>query len=345
MTRSCLFLLSLMFTLTCNQPGKDKKSSNDDSRLITELTEKNACVLSQITYCNDVHTALAKYLTGWKLLWEGTELEGNFAFVASNGKEYVLAIRGSLIDFNWSAFQNWIYQDLHVVSQQRWPYTLDPSNAKISQGAYDGWQHLCKMKDKETGRLLLPFLETVLNEDSRLLITGHSLGGNLAAVYASFLRQKIKNKGPDINVISFGAPAAGNQAFAEDYNKKFPSSIRVENINDIVPKFPSTSGIDKLGGLFNDSVSAGNIQVGYKDITVSLSTVFTLLKTTVSLLEFTNTISPYVQTNGEGKKIYFPLSGKNYGNDIINWLAEAGYQHGVASYSMMENVPLVDCSQ
>lgn len=345
-SRFLLFCL-LLLTLACNQlDKKDKEQKSSTTVTESALTEQNACLLSQIAYCSDITTALNTYMPGWKPVWEATELGGNHAFVATNGNEYTLAIRGSLINFSWAAFQNWIYQDLHVTSQEKWGFTNDSSNAKLSQGSYDGWQNMSKMVDKKTGELLLPFLEKELKEDSRLLITGHSLGGNLATVYASYLWQSFKKNGKagsNINVITFAAPAAGNEAFADDFDKKFPASLRIENENDIVPKFPCASKISSLGKLYTDSLSAGTIMVGYKNLTVSLSKVFTLLNTAMTLLEFTGGVSAYSQTNGSGKQVSIPLSGKNSGSDIINWLSEAGHQHSVAQYAVYEKVAVVDC--
>ncbi|HQV59858.1 MAG TPA: hypothetical protein PLG08_03750 [Chitinophagaceae bacterium] len=342
------FLSFLLLTLSCKQKENKKEKENPEAVIISELTEKTACLLSQIAYCTNIDSAINKYMPGWKPIWEAAELGGNHAFVASNGREFALAIRGSLINFSWAAFQNWIYQDLHVASQEKWTFTNDSSNAKLAQGAFDGWQNLCRMTDKKTGQLLLPLLENVLKDNAPLLITGHSLGGNLAVTYASYLWQIFKTKQhlvPNFNVITFAAPATGNEAFANDFNKKFPASIRVENKNDIVPKFPSAAKITSLGSLYNDSLSAGKIEVGYKNLTVSLSTVFTMLKAAMVLLEFTSGISPYVQTNGNGKQVNIPLSGKNTGNDILNWLGEAGYQHSIAQYAVYEGVPLVECTQ
>jgi hypothetical protein len=346
------FLTSLsIITLACNQQDKKKKEKEAESPTTTTvsvLTEQNACLLSEITYCTDIPAALTKYMPGWKTVWEATELGGNHAFVAMNGKEYALAIRGSLINFSWAAFQNWIYQDLHVTSQEKWAFTDDSSKAKLSQGSYDGWQNLCKMVDKKTGQLLLPFLENELKGDSKLLITGHSLGGNLATVYASYLWQtfrKNKRSSSNMNVITFAAPAAGNEAFRNDFDKKFPGSIRVENENDIVPKFPCASKISALGKLYTDSLSASVIMVGYNNLTVSLSKVFTLLNAAMAVLEFTGGVSGYAQTNGDGKQIRIPLSGKNTGNDIMNWLSEAGYQHSITQYAVYERVPVVECGE
>jgi triacylglycerol lipase len=349
--KSFYYLLSyiLMSAIGCKEPAAKKKQ--DELKIIDAdavFTEKNACLFSQIAYCKDIPAALTAYMPGWNTAWEATEFGGNHAFVAGNGTAYVLAIRGSLINFSWAAFQNWIYQDLHVTSQEKWAFTNDSSKAKLSQGSYDGWQNLKQLKDKKTGQLLLPFLKTAIKNGVPLLVTGHSLGGNLATVYASYLWQEYKNTNntaPAINVITFAAPAAGNLAFANDFNKKFPRSIRVENENDIVPKFPSSAGISALSNLFTDSLSAGKIMVGYKNLTVSLSTVFSLINTAMSLLEFTSGISSYIQTNGEGKKIPIPLSGINTGNEIINWLSEAGHQHSIKQYAQYEGVPVVNCTE
>jgi len=138
-------------------------------------------------------------------------------------------------------------------------------------------------------------LDHILDLGAPLLITGHSLGGNLATVYGSYLaaaRQQKGKRDDQINIITFAAPAAGNEGFASDFNKKFPRSVRVENRFDIVPKFPSASGIASLGELYNDSLSAANIQVGYKNLQLPLKRVFGLIKSGFTVLEFTSGLSP-----------------------------------------------------
>ena len=346
---SYLLFSLLITTISCKEPSasqkKEEKERNDPALI---LTEKTACIASQIAYCSDIPAAVSSYMPGWNTVWEATPIGGNHAFVATNGSACILAIRGSLINFSWAAFQNWIYQDLHITSQEKWVFTNDSSRAKLSEGSFTGWQNLNQLKDQKSGQLLLPFLESQLKKGFPLLITGHSLGGNLATVYGSYLWQVYKQNNraaPPLNVITFAAPAAGNLDFATDFDKKFPNSIRVENENDIVPKFPCSNGITALSKLYSDSMAAGKITVGYKNLTVSLSTVFALINTAISLLEFTNGISSYVQTNGNGKKIPVPLSGANTGNEIINWLSEAGYQHSIKQYAVYEGVKVVECAE
>jgi hypothetical protein len=310
----------------------------------TALTNSKACLLSEIAYCIDPQRKIDHYLPGWKVVWHPASVNGNHAFVATDGKQYAIAIRGSLIEFSWDAFDNWIYQDMNVAIQKNWPYCSN-KDAKISQGAYRGWENLTKMKDSITGKTLLSFLQETTTGSTPVIFTGHSLGGNLATVFASYFSFKQKEAGKpnnNINVITFAAPAAGNTDFANSFNKQFPQSVRIEGKGDIVPKFPCTDKVAALGALYSASLSANKIMVGYKNMTVPLSTVFKTISTAMSLLELKNGLSSFAQTNGEGKIIDIPLSGKNNSNDIAQWFAEAGYQHSVEQYAKAMGAPVID---
>jgi triacylglycerol lipase len=331
---------SVLLLASCKNAAKKERAA---SKL---YDTKAACLLSQIAYCSDEQEALNRYMPGWQVVWESAELGGNHCVVATDGITYGIAIRGSLIEFSWAAFQNWIYQDLNIVSIRSWEFTSDSSKARIGEGSWDGWQNLLKMTDKKTGATLLDYLKKNIERDTPLLITGHSLGGNLATVYASWLSQQfINEKQPrdSINVITFAAPAAGNDMFARDFDKKFGHSMRYENANDIVPKFPCSSRISTLSDLYTRTPLASEITVGYKDMTVSLSRVFSLLNIALGILEFTNGNAEYVQTNGDGTVLKVPLSGTNKSNTIESWLREAGYHHGIARYAAALNVPVVEC--
>lgn len=341
MRPALLPILVLLFLFSCNEQNKKAAETNKP------FTNTDACLFSEIAYCNNPQQQLDRYLPDWKVVWDAVALNGNHAFVAFDGKKYVIAIRGSLIEFNWDAFENWIYQDLNIASQEKWDYTDNVSGAKISTGSYRGWQNLIKIKDKNSGKDLLTFLEENTNEQTPVIITGHSLGGNLATVLASYLSFKLKESGhpnTNIHVITFAAPAAGNEAFAADFNKKFPQSVRIENAGDIVPKFPCTSAVAGLAKLYSSSPAASEIFVGYKNVTVPLSTVFKTISTAMTVLELKNGFSHFTQTNGDGTIISIKLSGKNNSNDITSWLAEAGYQHGVAQYATALDAPVIDCN-
>lgn len=348
MTKYLFVLFTSLLYFSCTSPQTKEKGKPVPLYSFTSgLTEDTACLLSQLAYCPRIDDSLQRFMPGWTLYWDAIEVNGNHAFVAGNGRDYALAIRGSLMNFTWSAFQNWIYQDLHVATQRRWTYTNDSSKAWVSEGAFTGLENLKNARDKKSGILLIDFLDSLQKTGAPLLITGHSLGGNLATVFGSYLWQECltrKISTPSINVITFGAPAAGDAGFAADFDKKFPQSIRVENRFDIVPKFPTIAGMNALHELFSDSLSAENTEVGYKNMQVSLSKVFSLLAGSLELLDILSVITPYRQTNGPGKEIAIPLSGLNRGTDVVNWLNEAGYQHSIERYAFYEKIPLIRCN-
>lgn len=338
-TMRIIHLLLIVCSIACNEPAQPKTSPSSQP-----YDEKTACLLSQVSYCQNDQKALDLHLPGWKTVWKSAELGGNHAIVASNGKAYALAIRGSVMNFSWAAVQNWVYQDLNIVSLQKWRYTHDSSNAKIAQGAWDGWRNLDKMKDITSGATLISFLEKNIKENTPLLITGHSLGGNLATVYASWLWQYFSDKHTPrnkINVITFAAPAAGNQAFARDFDHKFPAALRYENSNDIVPKFPCISRVSALSNLYD--ASASKVMVGYKDMNIPLSKVFSMISLMLEALDFTSGSADYTQPCGEGKLVNIRVSGKNKLDNVGGWLSEAGYHHGIASYAGYLGVPVVAC--
>lgn len=77
------------------------------------------------------------------------------------------------------------------------------------------------------------FNEILANTDTRVLLTGHSLGGAVATLLA----ERLVSMGIDkdrVPVITFGAPAIGNAAFAEVYGDKIDLR-RITNNADPVP--------------------------------------------------------------------------------------------------------------
>lgn len=65
-----------------------------------------------------------------------------------------------------------------------------------------------------------------------LFITGISLGGALSTLCAFDFA--------DVNIVhySFGAPRSGNVEYANTFNERVPTSLRVNNTEDIVPQLP-----------------------------------------------------------------------------------------------------------
>jgi hypothetical protein len=344
-----LFFVFCVLFFSCKDGEKKKeiagKQLEDTVPLKTIFSDTTAAIFSQVAYCPDPQAQLDKFLPGWKIVWNPVAVGGNYAFVATDGSAYAIGFRGSLLSFTEDAFNNWIYNDLNVAVQDKWTFSK-VAKARVSQGSYIAWQNLEKAKDKVSGKSLWTFLSENITDEKPLMLTGHSLGGNLAIVYGSYLWSKFNDSGhikSNINVITFAAPAPGNGSFADDFDSHFPLSERVENTNDIVPKFPCSRKISRLGDLYSPSPSASAISIGYKNVTTNLNTVFSLMSTAMDLLELRSDFYGYTHCNGDGKLISVPLSGKNTTNSAADWFAEAGYQHSMAQYATAIGAPVIIC--
>jgi triacylglycerol lipase len=70
---------------------------------------------------------------------------------------------------------------------------------------------------------------------TQVFVTGHSLGGALAALAAPELADRLMVKPA---VYTFAAPRAGNRTFSQRYNALINPSWRVVNRHDLVPTLP-----------------------------------------------------------------------------------------------------------
>jgi triacylglycerol lipase len=72
---------------------------------------------------------------------------------------------------------------------------------------------------------------------SRVVTTGHSLGGALATLCAVDVQYNFSDT-VKIEAFTYGAPKVGNDGFRDSYNQRVPHSYRVVNGMDIVPEVP-----------------------------------------------------------------------------------------------------------
>ncbi|KAF2287685.1 hypothetical protein GH714_002313 [Hevea brasiliensis] len=72
--------------------------------------------------------------------------------------------------------------------------------------------------------------------DLDIMVTGHSMGGAIAAFCG--LDLTVNHKAKNVMVMTFGQPRIGNAAFASYYSQCVPNTIRVTNDHDIVPHLP-----------------------------------------------------------------------------------------------------------
>jgi hypothetical protein len=238
-----LTFLFFLFFAACST-GKKK-----EQLVAPSLDAKQVIKLNQLIYKDSSKEAFAKYASDYEVVFIPKAIGGNYAIIAKykTTGQYALVIRGSVIEFSNEGFQNFILQDFNIFTIKSWPYADTVKEAYISQGAYTGFQNLLLLKDTATGLSLLEFIEQKLIAGSSLVITGHSLGGNLAYPVAGYLKKKLPAiKSNNLQLITFGAPAAGNAAFVQDMEDKFPAAERYVSENDIAPVFPDAQRISEL---------------------------------------------------------------------------------------------------
>ncbi|MBS0031738.1 lipase family protein [Chitinophaga sp. 22321] len=313
---------------------------------------KIAVQLCALTLDLNIVNDIGKLMPGWKIVWNGKPtIDDNYAFVAYNAseKKYALVIRGSAFDgfTSWDTFANWILEDLNAIVMLHWPYAPTTSKPLIAAGAYIAFTNLLLMEDalgsgKNVGEYLLAH---ATGGDNRLIIAGHSLGGNIANVYASYFVQTLISRNistANISLFTFAAPASGNADFALDLDNKLTTAWHYENQNDMVPKFPVFTGL-----VYTSNTFAPKTPDAHK-ITVTLNPkTITLNGPNLTLHDAYMAIAGIFAKNGyvqpiQNNYIIFPtnLDPNLTENSITDWLGQVAPQHGLDYYAAFLGVKL-----
>jgi len=306
---------------------------------------QSAVFLSYVAYAADASKDISTYLPGWKVVWNGTQTyDGNYAFIAVDptGEIYGLAIRGSLnpeeIFKNWDAFANWILEDLDVITQVNWPYA-NTSDALIASGTNTAFTNVQTMQDTMGSGLSIAdyLIANVIKAGKQVIITGHSLGANIANVYTSYFVTTVTQQNlstSNISLYTFAAPAAGNAAFAKDLDTKLPAAWHYQNSNDIIPNFPVSQTIIKTAFLYQPKPDASAVTVSYNGYTVSLREGFILL---AGVFLFYG----YQQQSNNYTTFYTALDPAYENNTAADWFGQAASQHHLNNYGAFlgVNVP------
>jgi len=289
----------------------------------------------------DINAALAASgQPSWQVVWGPgvSDDRGNMLYVAgdTNSKQLAVAIRGT----DWSFWLDWV-QDLAVVLPLQ-PFTsILPStpanNPRIAAGTTVGLNQLLAAQGSTSAGTqvdVVTFLRQA-GPDADIFITGHSLGGCLASVLAPSLAFQL-GSASNLKVYTFAAPSAGDQNFAEYYNRLFmnqgtniSTAHRVYNSLDVVP---------------NSWASLNVIETYYDPSPRCTSELKAIVDKAISLVG-----TQYVQvgTAAEGSAVKLdgsPVVQPTFGLDPVGdalFFRQLQQQHATSMYQHLLNTPVV----
>ena len=133
----------------------------------------------------------------------------------------IVAFRGS------NNIQNWILN----IGTTKSTYSLC-SNCAVHTGFNSGYNAVAAAVRSAVQNLKAKYRNT------RLIVTGHSLGGALAILCTADLKNFF---GTVDLTYTFGQPRVGNDAFSSWYQSQHPNTYRLVDYADIVPHLPPSS--------------------------------------------------------------------------------------------------------
>jgi len=155
------------------------------------------------------------------------------------GKQLIVVVfQGSQEELDWMTNLSMKDTDFHT-------------RGKVHQGFYHSLKLFIKTLRKENKKIEQAILFDLFNDiqrfnmNSKIIVTGHSLGGALATLVGCYLIE-LGVLRDNISVYSFGAPPLATQQFCDFYDNKI-DVYRMVNKNDLIPKLDKVSRLYHLG--------------------------------------------------------------------------------------------------
>jgi len=196
----------------------------------SEATATEFVKLASLSYCP------AAKITAWTCSWCSAMPSNEVSVIYESSTDtlvytaYLPKQDRVLVSFRGSqSLTNWIY-NLKFSKTSAYPLC---DGCKVHHGFYRSWLAVADEVTNSTKALLAK------HPSAQLYITGHSLGGSLAALAAAHFAysQKMAVHG----VYTYGESRVGNPAFRQFYNQGARLSWRLTHYKDPVPHLPMKS--------------------------------------------------------------------------------------------------------
>lgn len=206
--------------------------TTDDKKRYIELAK-----LCKMTYSSPINQTLFSY-KDTKLIEQKIihgSLERGYCRLFWNDDTIIIAFRGT------REREDWKISNLKVL-----PIKLrDCGEQSESIRVHQGFHNTLNFIDKTTQTRSLDTIITHIQKNNlfngrKIVITGHSLGGALAILFAVKLRYyNTEYFNAHISeIVTFGNPAVGFKAFQNFYQELNDKTFRIVNSSDIVPFTP-----------------------------------------------------------------------------------------------------------
>ena len=182
---------------------------------------------------------------------------------------FVVAIAGT----NMDSPGGWFSEDLQVGGAlQKLPWEPN-GKAMIAPGTLGGVNTLIELGKEFNVEPLAKVLKSAIDSTKKteIAVTGHSLGGALAPVYALYLKNQLADLGSNIKVIAYpsAGPTPGSQDFV-DALSALDGYVATQNIKDIVPHAWDPSTLGELPTLYEELGNPNSISA-YDLVTTSIA--------------------------------------------------------------------------
>ena len=152
-----------------------------------------------------------------------------------NNDTIIIAFRGTREDIDWKI------SNLKILPIKLSDCGKESERIRVHQGFHNTLNFIDRTTQKRSLDAIIAHIqENHLFNGRKIVITGHSLGGALAILFAV----KLRHYNPEYfnkhisEIVTFGSPAVGFKAFQDYYQELDDKTIRIVNNSDIVPFTP-----------------------------------------------------------------------------------------------------------
>jgi hypothetical protein len=207
----------------------------------------------------------------WDLVWgpgvyadsfSGETKSLNAMFIAvprQDPSQAVIAIAGT----NGGSLMDWVVEDFNVFQKVPWPYGVSSTNPQISLGTAYGLDKLVTMESAHphSGQSVTARAFLATQAFTKIMVTGHSLGGALSPCYSLYLEETRARWDPErkvtISVLPTAGPTPGDVSFSNYYDERLLSTTdRQWNSMDVVPHAFNAVRLSQVPTLYEPELSS-----------------------------------------------------------------------------------------